>query len=428
MTSAPLTTVLSGMSSIGLFASRAFVSAFAIAALLKWGPDIAWINDTGLLDRIEQVPTWFTHDITVTILGLLAALEIAAGKSADARELLNEVDAYIKSGTAFLTTLVVADIISSSDAQLIEQITAWAEPVRAGLGSSAMGFITAGFTATGVWFASCARARLLGSFMEADPEDSTMLIGALSWLEDLWAFVGAFLLILFPLVMLGITAMLLAGLAFLQWRAKRREELSKAPCGSCGEPTYICGIKCPHCSAPNAHVHAINWLGRSKQTLTQNLADHPVALMQKLRCPVCATYLKARRVRQACPACSHELFKDADEAGRYLKKLDTRLPRVLCVTAALSLIPVVGLIPAIMVYRLRLIAPLRRYTSMVRTIPTRWGLRILFLILIWVQVIPGIGVIAVPIMALISYGAYRRMFRRQMQREQANDAAASPVA
>ena len=88
MPSASLTTVLTGINSIGLFASRAFVSAFAVAAVLRWGPEIDWINNTGLLQSITDVPAWFTHNVTLVILGLLAGLEIAATKSADARALL----------------------------------------------------------------------------------------------------------------------------------------------------------------------------------------------------------------------------------------------------------------------------------------------------------------------------------------------------
>lgn len=111
-----------------MFSSRAFVSAFAVAAMLKWGPQVGWINSLGLLQHITNVPTWFTHDLTVTILGLLAVLEIVATKSSDARMLLNEVDGYIKSASAFVTTFTVAGIISANDAAVIKQITVWIDP------------------------------------------------------------------------------------------------------------------------------------------------------------------------------------------------------------------------------------------------------------------------------------------------------------
>lgn len=416
MANASLTSVLAGMNSIGLFASRAFVSAFAIAALLKWGPQNGWINNTGLLQSITDVPTWFTGDLTVGILGLLALLEIAATKSPDARLLLNEIDGYFKSGVAFLTTLVVSGMITSKDAEVIKQIISWQEPVRAGLGENAFDFIVATFAAAGVWFTCSARRALLGPLMEADPGDDTMLGGLLSWLEDAWALFGTLLLVLFPIVMVVLTAIVLSTLTLLQIRAKRKERKSQVPCQACNQPMYRSAPRCPSCQADNPQVHGISWLGQSTSSLTQDINTHPVRLAQKLRCPVCAAHLKGRKIRQSCPACGHELFESPKEAEAYLQDLDQRVPATLLVTGLLSLIPIVGLIPAVVVYRLRLVSPLQRYTSLIGAMRTRWGLRLLFFILIWVQAIPGLGALAMPVMASINYAAYRRLFSSQLQR------------
>lgn len=425
MPSASLSSVLAGVNSVGLFASRAFVSAFAVAAVLKWGPDIDFINNSGLLQQVHSVPSWFTHDITVTLLGLLAALEIAATKSADARAILIEVDQYLKSGMAFVSTLGVTGIINAQDEAVLKQIIAWHEPVRAGLGENAVSFIVAAMTAVGVWISCSVRRSLLGTLAEADPDDDTMIGGLLSWLEDLWALLGTLLLILFPIVMLTISAAIFGFIALLRWRAKRREEKSKVACGSCNESMYRTAVKCPSCATPNAEVHAVGWLGQSKETLASDPAKQPVRLTQKQRCPVCATNLEPRRMRQTCPACGHELFENEADVKAYLGTLDERFPRVLVVTALLSLIPIVGLIPAIMVYRLRLTSPLRRYLSLARRVPLSFGLKLLFIVLIWVQVIPGVGAIAVPVMATISYGTYRRSFTKQLkgEREKADQSA-----
>lgn len=405
------------MNSIGLFASRAFVSAFAIAAALKWGPLIPWINDIGLLQQVKDVPSWFTHEFTIGLLGLLAALEIAATKSPDARALMLEIDGYLKSGMAFLSTLAVSGMITAQDKEVLEQIISWQEPARAGFGDSAVSFIVASFAAGGVWLTCIARRNLLGVLTEADPDDDTMIGGLFSWLEDVWALFGTLLLILFPVVMLIVSAAVLGTIALLQWRAKRREEKSKVPCTGCEETIYRSAVRCPSCQTPNPEIHAIGWLGQSKNTLTSSAKLQPVFLTQKQRCPTCATHLKPRQTHQTCPACNHALFASEDERKAYLGTLDRRLPRVLFVTALLSLIPIVGLIPAIMVYRLRLIAPLRRYLSLTRRVPLGMGLRILFIVLIWVQVIPGIGALAVPMMASISYGTYRRAFNGQLEAE-----------
>lgn len=417
MPSASLTTVLAGVNSVGLFASRAFVSAFAVAAALKFGPHIPYINSTGLLQQVTNVPSWFTHDLTVTLLGVLALLEIAATKSADARALLNEVDSYLKSGMAFVSTLAVSGIITANDASVLNEIISWHEPVRAGLGEDALGFVVAVFTAGGVYVSSVVRRNLLGVLSEADPDDDTMIGSLLSWMEDLWALFGTMLLILFPVVMLLISGTVFTVIALLQWRAKRREEKSKVPCASCGEAMYRSAVACPNCQAGNESIHAVGWLGQSKNKLAADPGEQPVRLTQKQRCPVCAANLEPRQMRQTCLGCGYELFETEADSAAYLSTLDRRYPKVLIVTALLSLIPIIGLIPAIMVYRLRLIAPLRRYLTIARRMPLGIGLKGLFFVLIWVQVIPGVGAIAVPIMASISYGTYRGAFVGQLSRE-----------
>lgn len=419
MPSASLTTVLTGVNSIGLFASRAFVSAFAVAAVLKFGPHIGVINDIGLLAQVHSVPSWFTHDLTVTLLGLLALLEIAATKSADARALLVEVDSYLKSGMAFLSTLAVSGIITAQDKEVIETILTWQEPMRAGLGEDAIAYVVAVFAAGGVYASCIIRRNLLGVLSEADPDDDTMIGSLLSWLEDLWALFGTLLLILFPVVMLLVSGVVFTVIAVLQWRAKSREEKSKVACTSCGESMYRSAVNCPSCDVGNTQIHAVGWLGQSKARLTADPAAQPVRLTQKQRCPVCATHLEPRQIIQQCPGCQHELFKSDTESNAYLTVLDRRYPRVMAVTALLSLVPIVGLIPAIMVYRLRLIAPLNRYLTLARRVPIGCGLRFIFMVLIWVQVIPGVGAAAVPIMASISYGLYRKAFTGQLKSERA---------
>ena len=317
MPSASLTTVLAGVNSVGLFASRAFVSAFAVAAALKWGPQIGFISNTGILQQIHGVPSWFTHDVTITILGLLGLLEIAATKSAEARALLNEVDQYLKSGVAFVSMLAVNGIITANDEAVFKEIISWQEPVRAGLGEDALGLIVAGLTAGSVYVSCLVRRSLLGVLADADPDDDTMVGGLLSWLEDLWALFGTLLLILFPIVMLLLTATIFSLIALLQWRAKRMEEKSKAPCASCGAEMYRSAVACPSCATANNAIHAVGWLGQSRKNLAQDPQTQPVRLAQKQRCPVCATHLEPRRMRQACPSCQHELFAtDAESKVR----------------------------------------------------------------------------------------------------------------
>src|SRR3954468_2355614 len=99
--------LIQGLGSIGLFSSRAFLPAFATALLLRFGPQVPWLARAGLLQHVRGVPTWFTSDTSLVILGLLSALELIAERMPEAKALLDEVHDYLKTGMAALTFLGV---------------------------------------------------------------------------------------------------------------------------------------------------------------------------------------------------------------------------------------------------------------------------------------------------------------------------------
>src|SRR3954468_10502445 len=70
--------LIQGLGSIGIFSSRAFLPAFATALLLRFGPHVPWLAQAGLLRHVRGVPTWFTSDTTLTVLGVLSILELIA--------------------------------------------------------------------------------------------------------------------------------------------------------------------------------------------------------------------------------------------------------------------------------------------------------------------------------------------------------------
>lgn len=69
-----------------------------------------------------------------------------------------------------------------------------------------------------------------------------------------------------------------------------------------------------------------------------------------------------------------------------------------------------GLLPAVIYYRMALVAPFRRYIPRGRSLLMKWGLRLLFFALVAIQWIPAVGGVVVPTMALVNYVAWRRLF------------------
>lgn len=398
-----LALILNGLGSMGLFASRAFLPAFLTALLLRFGGDLPWIGQLGLLDSLPGAPSWFTHDVTLVLLGVLTLVELLATKSPEARELLLHVDKYLKVGMAALTFLGVAN--ASDVAFVDEQIQ------EAGLFLIFPILMVAG----GVFALASLRARVLGLVSEADADDSSGVQGILSWLEDAWAGTGVLVLVLFPILMVVLIFLATGVLVLLERRAQAREERSKVPCQKCGESMYLTAITCPKCKERQASPRQVNWLGGATEEPVADPASQPYRLLEKKRCPECATRFTERAVHQECTACGHALFARPELAQAYVDHVASALPRVLLVAAGLSLIPVVGLIPGVLYYRVKLVAPFRRYLPFLTAATSRWGLRIFFLFLIALQWIPAVGGVVVPLMAVTSYGVYRAAFLRSLE-------------
>jgi hypothetical protein len=310
---------------------------------------------------MADAPVWFTSNTSLIILGVLAALELAATKSPEARELLAEVDKYLKTLMALVTYLGIA---SAADVAFAEEVVQ-----RAGL---------------------------------------------FSWAEDVWSIAGPLLLILYPLVMLMLIGIVVGLFVLARKWAEAREEKAKVPCSNCGQPVYAHAMACPACRTAVAEPRAVGFFGGSKARADANLDAHPYRLVEKKRCPVCATRFARRTPHQSCEACGHALFADTDFARRYANRVGRRLPLVLVVSFAFSLIPVIGLIPGVIYYRLTLIAPYRRYIPLSRSFVLKWLIRIFFFVLIAFQWVPVLGGFAVPVMALVSYVSYRGTFHRML--------------
>ncbi len=123
---------------------------------------------------------------------------------------------------------------------------------------------------------------------------------------------------------------------------------------------------------------------------------------------MCATRLKQRNVQQACPECRTVTFASEREFRLYLDVLAKRLPKTLLVSLALSAIPIVGVVPGVVYYRLTLISGLRGYVPMMRGCVSRVLLFFIRWILIALQPIPILGALVIPLMCLSSYLIYRR--------------------
>jgi hypothetical protein len=395
-------TLVQGAGLTAFFSARTFLPAFATALTMRFGWQAEWFGWFGIELSTAGAPTWFTSDITLIVLGLLSALEIAATKSADARALMAEIDPYLKPAVAVLTYLGVA---SEADAAYLQEHVV--EPAQA---AGLVDLIPAAAIAIATWWTAVNRRDAMSLFVEADEDDDLGIQKLFSWAEDIWAACGPFLLVIFGLGMLVVAGISIGIFFLLRLRARIKDEQSKIDCPGCGERVYSCAMQCPKCGTRVEAPRAVGFFGTARKRPARNLDRHPYRLVEKKRCPVCAAHLKERTPNQTCPACGHELFADEKFAQEYLDDVAARLPLALFVSFLFSLVPVVGLIPGVIYYRLALVAPFRRYTPRGRTILLRLGIKLFFLILILIQWMPVIGWGVVPLMALINYKVYSSSF------------------
>ena len=408
-------TLFAGLGSSGLFASRAFLPAFAAACLLRWGEHVPVLRASSFMEGVAQsAPGWFTHDATIAILGALAALEWLANRNPEARRLMDAIGTHAKTAMAALTFFGVLDasgvgflrdnfpgLAPEGDAS-----AAPAGPARAGLFDYAAGALVAGVT----WGLARLRDTVAAALADADEGDAIGIGGLLAWAEDLWAAGGLVLLLLYPPLMVALTAAVGGLLALVAGWLRRREERSRVPCPACGAPCYQVALACPACGAETPEPREIGLFAGPTDRPAGEPARHRFRLLERGRCPRCATRLAGTAPRQPCAACGAVPFPDAGDARAYAGRVAGRLPMTIVATALFSLIPVVGLIPGVIFYRLAVVAPFRPYTPLLRNLGLRLALRFLFLLLILLQIAPLLGVLAVPLMAVISFLAYRRSF------------------
>jgi hypothetical protein len=390
---------LQALGSIGIFASRAFLPAFVTALLLRFGPQLPWLAHAGLIPQVRDVPTWFTSDAALVILGLLAILELVAERFPEAQAILDQVHDYLKTAMAVLTYLGVLNATDGAAArQVINQ-------------AGVIDYLAVMAVGAGVYLAAQVRGAVLGPLAEADEDDDLGLQGLIRWVEDLWGGLGPVALIVFPLLTLaafGLAVLILVG---IERRLEARAERAKVRCVNCGEPLHASAPACPHCHVPVKEPRDVGLLGQPKAR-PADLASLPYRLVAVKRCPVCATRFDRRAVKQTCSSCGHRLMDDPRFARDYIAAIDRRLSLVCVVCFLLGLIPVLGVIPGVVYYRLAVVAPFRRYIPPGRGLLLRWGVRLAVIILVAFQWVPVAGGLAVPSMALINYGAYRTVYRK----------------
>lgn len=396
-----LSALIYGVSSCGFFPARAFVPAFATSLLMRFGNDLPLLRHLPVVAHTPDAPTWFTHGATLSVLGLLAVLEIIATKSDDVEEVLDLVTRTLKPAMAVFCCL---GVLSVHDRQALESVIA--PTLQAGLLDS-LWIVGAGGL---VHYLTGLRADLRLLLRAADEDDDFGVRQALSWIEDAWTTFGMLMAIFYPIVMLCLLALVLGALRAIRWLLERREQRRMGACTACAGALYRCALECPACGHANTQPTGVGFFGQALDTPAPDREALRLRLAEKKRCPRCATRLPQRRPRQQCQGCGHDPFADAAFRQTYVDGIGRRQWSVLGLGFLCSLVPVIGLIPGLILVRQRLTSPLGRYLPVGRRFLARWALRLVFVLLLTIDWIPVLSGIVVPIIGWLSFHVYRRAF------------------
>ncbi len=398
-----LPALLFAVGTIPYFTSRVFAPVFWLA---MW----ARLQEDGYLQYLTtdwwvfqwrfslDYPEWFVDPGMIFTFFVLAVIEAAAEKSPDAAHFMTVFDSEVKSFGSFIFNNAVT--VSSTFA-----LAASYTVVQAGFSFS---LVWAAIIGGGVWVFAKIRGSLVGFFLDSDEDDDLGLRKLLSWAEDGWTGMGTLLLVILPLLALTVAGLTLLVLFLVQRHLKAREEKQKVPCAKCGNPNYAASVNCFSCGEATASPVKLGFFGQPTRAPVTDVDRHRMNLLSRRRCFVCAARLPQKSIRQACRACGAEVFPSAEWVDSYLKHLKSKLPHTLLVCLGLSLVPLLGLIPGIVYYRVGLISNMRRYIPRGTGCLLRWVVRIVNMALLSLQWVPLLGAVTLPLMCLVNYSIYLR--------------------
>ncbi len=386
--------------SVPFLASRVFQCGFAAAALARISHEVDW----AWLSLVRDLPAWTHGDLTLLVLGILALLEVLATKDPDARRLLGLFDAEMKGAAQ----IVFATVLQTG---FVGLGTRTVEPIEAAITTPQM--LLAFGSGIAVWGVAKLRQGVLDFFAELDEDDDLGLQRLVSWAEDGWSMGGIVLVLLAPVLAVVVAGLTLLGLWLVRRWVDRRETLLLEPCPHCGESRHPSAVECPACRQPQPQPRQVGVLGQASQLAVTDIAAHRRMLTARKRCSSCATRLRKKTVRQPCPRCVTETFASRTEVDQHLELVNRRLPQTLLICWGLSFVPVLGLIPGILYYRLGLVSSLRCYVSPVNNFFGRWMVRLITLFLLLLQPVPILGSAVLPLMAFTNYRVYRGMLEKQ---------------
>ena len=397
------------LATIPYFASRVFGSVFWLALFARLQADDV-IDLGGQFGDLQfnlalEYPPWFISNVFLGITLILALLESRADKNTDLARLFSFFDAKIK---AFGEFIFVGTVRVKAAVAVTGSLAAGSTVVHAGMSPQWLWAVVA---AVGVAFLARLRQSVLEHLEVMDEDDDLGIRSLLSWLEDLWVASGMILLMWLPVLSLVLAGGVLLSLILIERVLAAREKEGYVSCPSCETRNHPCAPKCFSCGQDLPDPKVPGLFGRPGKERCRDLETQKLSLTSLRRCPSCAHRLPKKIPQQTCPDCKTVVFANRYEFDSYLAFIRGQLPKTLAITGLFGAIPLIGLLPGIVYYKLFFTNRLRCYLPPLKGCVTRWLLRLVAVLLLAFQWIPILGAFTLPLLCLTNYIIYEKALR-----------------
>ena len=404
---------LFSFSIIPLVAGRGAMTLFSSALVARFGMEWQFLAEETGTQLLANLPNWILADTFLLILGVFAIAEHILQRTPELQHLLDLGETKLKGIFAFfLCFFLVQGNIQDLETHFNE-----VGPTTDFAGFLSIEYFWAFAIGCVTWFIATIRRSVYLGLAEMDPEDDLKLRSLLLWLETGLGLLGPFIVIMVPGAAIIAALIAMAALYLVDNRIKAKEASQRIQCSNCDYSMHHTAPYCAQCNTVNRDVRNLTWLGQADDSLVTDAKQHQFLLKSHKRCSHCGERSSEQSVNITCEHCGHSFFDSIADADAYLAGIRAKLPKVLVVTALFSLIPIIGIIPGMIYYRLELTRGLRAYLPRINTFATRWAVRIICLILLFWQVIPALGIVALPLMALINFLVYSQALRNQFNKQ-----------
>ena len=258
------------------------------------------------------------------------------------------------------------------------------------------------------WAFATLRVRMRSLFSLLPLSDMGGLGRALFFAEVGWTVLGLVLAVAFPWVGVVLAAVAFGALVAAVLILRRVTEGGRAPCATCGKSLHLGASTCPACHVART-PSKLGLLGRVLEGAPPDAAVHRLQLLSARRCPTCAERL-GRDGREPCSSCGQRPFASETEARAFVRYVDTRVAALMPIFAALALVPGLGLVLALLLYKLAPSGALGGYVRWHLSLGTRFIRGAALLGLGLLQPVPLVGALAAAALIAVLQLWTRRAF------------------